>query len=227
MADLPPEPWATVRRDPANSERFVVIFEPHFREFLNGVTGDIATTSSNVNSGVNQIATQLAAANASRATADSALSAKIDSGGGGAGATSDADLYSDKTTSGTTWVTLVTNSVEPTGAGFYDFVVGIFADAARLSSGTEFLADWRIVEEETGGGTPVTIASGVFGVVYTFGGEEFPSYSTIFVDDLPAAPIASTYVTQVDLRFEIRRGSGSNDIIAPGLSGSMSVEWAP
>lgn len=183
-----------------------------------------------VDSVVNDIDTRLSNEITDRQNAVNAVA----NAGDGTG-TTDADNYSGVSTSGTTWVTAVTNTVTPTGAGSYTFSVNPSLSIGALDAGTSFTGAWRIVEEQTGGGTPVTKASGTFAASYTpastaplgEGSSEvitIPAVMQLTFNSLPAAPITSSYAVQADLRFEIQRTSGSNN--ATGLAGSMSTSWA-
>jgi hypothetical protein len=92
-----------------------------------------------------------------------------------------------------------------------------------------------MIEELTGGGTEYTLDSGTFTVDYTAAITETeagipftigPFWTTSFTGlPLTAVLIAANNSAQSDIRLEIQRASGINEITAPGLSGSMSVVW--
>jgi len=199
----------------------------------------------NVNSGVARIATEqaaqdarIAAERAARIANDAAVQAAA---GGGSGTTSNAAAFSGGVSSGATWVTICTVTLTPTGAGG-DYSITVNTDQS-ISGGlsddgtvdTSFSGNWRIREELTSGGTEYTLDSGTFEVAYTAPINEseagilftIPASWTVSFTDLPltAVLIPANEGAQVDIRLEIQRASGTNEITAPGLSGSMQVVW--
>jgi hypothetical protein len=190
-------------------------------------------------SGLAQVQTQQASDRTASISRDAGLAGST----AGAGVT-DSQIFSGKASSGASWVTLVTCSLTPTGAGAYSFKDGsdgqlmldLVGDA--ISAGTVFNGNWRIRESD--GVTPVVKDSGTFTATYTpessveYGGEGGPpiviTYPAFFTFEFvglpaPADTIANTYSGAVTtLTFEIQRASGSNDI--SGLAGSMKVSWA-
>jgi len=213
-------------------------------EWYKYLTGGVKF-SSNVNSGVAILAQQqaaaeaaLAAERAARIVNDAAVQAAASGGGG---TTSNAAAFSGGVSSGATWVTIATVTLTPTGAGG-DYSITVNTDAF-ISGGlsddgtvdTSFSGNWRIREELTGGGTEYTLDSGTFtvdyaaaiaeseaGIPFTIG----PFWTTSFTGlPLTAVLIPANEGAQVDIRLEIQRASGTNEITAPGLSGSMSVTW--
>lgn len=184
--------------------------------------------------GQQEIIAQQAADRAAAISRDAALSGSGDGTG-----TSNSTIYTNKSSSGTSWVTLTGVTVTPTGAGAYtitftpDFV-GTTSDASA-SAVTIFNGNWRLVEEQTGGGTPVTLDSGAWYLQrtppsYTYLGEGstevlyIPEIIDVLFTGLPTGPVTANYAVQSDIRMEIQRASGSND--ATGMSGAISVTWA-
>jgi hypothetical protein len=213
-------------------------------EWYKYLTGGVKF-SQNVNSGVALIAQQqaaaeaaLAAERAARIVNDAAVQAAA---GGGAAMTSNAVAFSGGVSSGATWVTIATVTLTPTGAGG-DYSITAYIDGT-ISGGlsddgtvdTSFAGNWRIREELTSGGTEYTLDSGTFTVDYAAAVEESeagipftigPFWTTSFTGlPLTAVLIPANEGAQVDIRLEIQRASGTNEITAPGLSGSMSVVW--
>jgi len=213
-------------------------------EWYKYLTGGVKF-SSNVNSGVALLAQQqaaaeaaLAAERAARIVNDAAVQAAA---GGGAAMTSNAVAFSGGVSSGATWVTIATVTLTPTGAGG-DYSITAYIDGT-ISGGlsddgtvdTSFAGNWRIREELTSGGTEYTLDSGTFTVDYAAAVEESeagipftigPFWTTSFTGlPLTAVLIPANEGAQVDIRLEIQRASGTNEITAPGLSGSMSVVW--
>ena len=195
--------------------------------------------SSNVNSGVAILAQQQAAADAALAAERAARIANDGAvqgaASGGAATTTNAAAFSSGVSSGATWAVIATVTLTPSGAGG-DYNITAELDTfigGNLNGGTVFYGNWRIIEELTSGGTEYTLDSGTFTVDYT-AGETFSeagiifslpdSWTTSFVG-LPAGLIAANNSAQSDIRLEIQRASGTNEITAPGLSGSMSVTW--
>jgi len=189
-------------------------------------------------SGNTQLQEQLAQERADRIANDAAVQAAA---GGGSGATSNGAAFSGGVSSGATWVSICTVPVTPTGAGG-DYSITVNAD--QLINGglsddgsvaVSFAGNWRIIEELTGGGTEHVLDSGTFSVdytpveSYTEGGLPYdvgPFWTTDFTGlPLTAVLIPANEGAAVDIRFEIQRASGSNNITAPGLSGSMAVVW--
>jgi len=213
-------------------------------EWYKYLTGGVKF-SSNVNSGVALLAQQQAAAEAAivaeraaRIANDAAVQAAASGGGG---STSNAAAFSGGVSSGATWVTICTVTLTPGGAGG-DYSITVYTDQS-INGGlsddgtvdTSFLGNWRIIEELTGGGTEYTLDSGTFDVTYTAAINEveagipitIPATWTTSFTGLPltAVLIAANNSAQSDIRLEIQRASGINEITAPGLSGSMSVVW--
>jgi hypothetical protein len=189
-------------------------------------------------SGAAELQAQIAAEAAARIAGDAAVAAAA---AGSSGGTSNAGVFSSKTSSGATWVVLTTVTLTPSGAGG-DYSITILADqyiSGGLSddggAAVSFSGNWRIIEELTGGGTEYTLDSGTFSVDYapaeTFseGGIPYtvgPFWTTAFTGlPLTAVLIPANEGAQVDIRFEIQRASGTNEITSPGLSGSMTVAW--
>lgn len=215
-----------------------------FRKFATGQQGN-ATDIGGIISGFNQALETQANQLANEATARAAGDAAVAGSGDGTG-TSNSTTFSGKTSSGTTWVPLATVTVTPTGAGNYTFAPYADLPTGHLDNesplGATFNGNWRIVEEENGGGTPVTVDSGAFSISYTAaqvtggeGGEpiRIPAFWITTFTGLPSASdtFANTYDSiPVDLRFEIQRASGTNEISqvsgSGGLSGSFGVSWA-
>jgi len=213
-------------------------------EWYKYLTGGVKF-SSNVNSGVAILAQQqaaaeaaLAAERAARIVNDAAVQAAA---GGGAAMTSNAVAFSGGLSSGSTWVTIATVTLTPTGAGG-DYSITAYIDGT-ISGGlsddgavdTSFAGNWRIREELTGGGTEYTLDSDTFSVDYTAPQSfieagipfDIPAIWAVNFAGLPltAVLIPANEGAQVDIRLEIQRASGTNEITAPGLSGSMSVTW--
>ena len=199
----------------------------------------------NVNSGVSRLVTEqeaqaarIVAERAARIANDAAVQAAASGGGG---STSNAAAFSGGVSSAATWVTICTVPLTPTGAGG-DYSITVNTDAfinGGLSDDgtvdTSFAGNWRIREELTGGGTEYTLDSGTFtvdyaaavetseaGIPFTIG----PFWTTSFTGlPLTAVLIPANEGAQVDIRLEIQRASGTNEITAPGLSGSMAIVW--
>jgi hypothetical protein len=245
MAEIP-EPFPTGPHVDLKTGMLMRPVVDWFEAQARGQTSNV-TQIGGILSGSAQLQAQVTADRAAAIARDAAEQAAriandIAVGAGGTGdpgeATSGNDSYSGVVSSGTTWITAATVTITPTGAGNYtiDVLADMFAEMDTiLSAGTEFNGNWRIREEENGGGTPVTLDTGAFVVTITpeetFGGEGGPPvtvgpYVTVSFTGLPSAPIASSYAVMTDIRFELQRASGSNEIIAPGLSGSMAVSWA-
>jgi hypothetical protein len=212
-------------------------------EWYKYLTGGV-TFSSNVNSGVSRLVTEQAAQaarieaeRAARIANDAAVQAAASGGGT---STSNAAAFSGGVSSGASWVVLATVTLTPGGAGG-DYSITVNADQyinGSLSdegSDTSFLGNWRIREELTASGTEYTLDSGTFQVDYTAAvtqseaGIPFtigPFWTTSFTGlPLTSVLIAANNAAQSDIRLEIQRASGTNEITAPGLSGSMSVVW--
>lgn len=213
-------------------------------EWYKFLTGGVSF-SQNVNSGVALLAQQqaaaeaaLAAERAARIANDAAVQAAA--GGGGASASNGA-AFTGGLSSGATWVAISTVTLTPGGAGG-DYSITVNIDS-NISGGlsddgtvdTSFAGNWRIIEELTGGGTEYTLDSGTFTVDYaaaqsfTEAGIPFdiPESWTVAFTGLPLTSglIAANNSAQSDIRLEIQRASGTNNITAPGLSGSMSIVW--
>jgi hypothetical protein len=189
-------------------------------------------------SGAAQFQQQLAAEAAARIAGDAANAAAAS---GGTTSTSNASVFSTGVSSGATWVVLTTVTLTPTGAGG-DYSITVTPDAfisGALSDdgtvATSFLGNWRIREELTASGTEYTLDSGTFQVDYTpvetysEGGIPYsvgPFWTATFTGlPLTAVLIPANEGAQVDIRLEIQRASGTNEITSPGLSGSMTVTW--
>jgi hypothetical protein len=189
-------------------------------------------------SGAAELQAQIDASNAARIAGDAANAAAAS---GGTTSTSNASVFSTGVSSGATWVVLTTVTLTPTGAGG-DYSITVIPDL-YLSGGlsddggaaVSFLGNWRIREELTASGTEYTLASGTFQVDYTpaenfsEGGIPFtvgPFWNANFTGlPLTAVLIPANNSAQSDIRLEIQRASGTNEITAPGLSGSMTVAW--
>lgn len=208
-----------------------------FRNGFNALLLRTGTETSNsilgVINGATELQEQLAAEAAARIAGDQATG----SGSDGTGVTN-GGTYVNGTSSGTSWVTLKTLTVTPTGAGG-DYTISITPDQlgtiTPASGGADtFSGNWRVIEELTGGGTEYTLDSGTFTISYspattTEIGEgsdvviSIPSITQAVFDGLPSGLIAANEAAQVDIRFEIQRASGSTEVSA--LSGSMIVTW--
>lgn len=208
-----------------------------FRNGFNALLLRTGTENENtilgVINGAAELQAQIDAANAARIAGDQATG----SGGDGTGVT-DGGIYSAGASSGTTWVTLKTLQVTPTGAGG-DYTISITPDQLGTitpASGALdlFSGNWRVIEELTGGGTEYTLDSGTFTVTYspattTEIGEgsdvviSIPAITQVTFVGLPSGLIAANEAAQVDIRFEIQRASGTTNVSA--LSGSMTVTW--
>lgn len=188
--------------------------------------------------GAAEFRAQIAAEAAARIAGDAANAAAA---AGSSGGTSNASVFSAKTSSGATWVVLTTVTLTPSGAGG-DYSITILADqyiSGGLSddggAAVSFSGNWRIIEELTGGGTEYTLDSGTFTVdyvpaeTYSEGGIPYtvgPFWTTSFTGlPLTAVLIPANNSAQSDIRLEIQRASGTNEITTPGLSGSMTVVW--
>jgi hypothetical protein len=225
MAEPPsvpnPEDWFRVIKKPDGS--FKVMPSEGFRRYVVDSIGSNSARITNVNSGVSQLKVIQDNDRASRITGDDAVR---NSGGDGTG-TTDSDIYSGDS-SGTAWVTLATLQVTPVSAGGqYTFnmqpnaVIGGVISADGLFDG-----EFRLVEEESGGGTPVVLVSG--GLIYanelTEGGVVVVIPADTFIP--PSDPYPNNYDgIMVDIRLEFRRDTGSNEITA--VTGAISVEWTP
>lgn len=198
---------------------------------INRTGGEAFNGLGGVLNGATQLQQQLAAEAAARIANDAAIRNAGDGTGAG-----NSNIYTNKTSSGATWVTLVTVTVTPGGAGG-DYTISAVPDglfSGGISDFGVFNGNWRIIEELTGGGTEHLLASGTFQLSYTpeqvYGGEGggpivIPASWFAFWDGLPTTAIAANEAAQVDIRFEIQRASGANEITAPGLSGAMTVTW--
>lgn len=199
----------------------------------------------NVNSGAAILADQqaaqelaLAQERAARIVNDAAVQA---SASGGSGSTSNGAAFSAGVSSGATWVPICTVPLTPTGAGG-DYSITVYADelisgslSDESAAGATFNGNWRIREELTGGGTEYTLDSGTFSVTYTAPQSlieagipfDIPATWVVSFTGLPltAVLIAANEGAAVDVRLEIQRASGTNEITALGLSGSMSIVW--
>jgi hypothetical protein len=190
-------------------------------------------------SGFNQAQQQNAARDAAEQAARIAGDAA--SQGGGSGATSNSAPFSGGVSSGTTWVTIGTVTLTPTGAGG-DYTITVTPDVfinGHLSNegpaGATFTGNWRVREELSAGGTEYTLDSGTFTITYTAenvielgeggGTVVVPEQWEVAFTGLPSGLIAANEGAQVDIRLEIQRASGTNEITAPGLSGAMMVVW--
>lgn len=192
---------------------------------------NIGSVVSGLSQQLNQLAARDASEQAARIAGDAANQ------GGGAGATFNSAPFSGGVTSGAAWVPICTVTLTPTGAGG-DYTINVSADSfinghldnEIAGSGTTFAGNWRIREELTAGGTEYTLDSGTFTVTYTIippiegSTDELESWLVEFTG-LPSGLIAANEGAQVDIRLEIQRASGANEITAPGLSGAMQVTW--
>lgn len=183
--------------------------------------------------GQTELQDQLEAVNAARIAGDAALQT---AGSGGGGSTTNSTVFSGGVSSGATWVQLAVVTITPGGAGG-DYAITLTFDATingALSGNpllpAEFLGEWRLVEEETGGGTEYILDSDDVQVEYTprsdagdGGAGTVKRYDVSFV--APASSYAANNSAQSDIRLEFRRKNGTNEITAPGLSGALSVTW--
>lgn len=184
--------------------------------------------------GAAELRSQIAAEAAARIAGDQAAG----SSGTGAGV-SNGGTYSSGASSGATWVTLKSLTVTPTGAGG-DYTITVTPDLylatiTPASGGLDnFSGNWRVIEELTSGGTEHVLDSGAFTVAFTpessiYIGEGLNEYvvipAMIYIEftGLPSGLIAANEAAQVDIRFEIQRASGSNNV--SDLSGAMTVTW--
>lgn len=187
-------------------------------------------------SGAAELQAQIAAEAAARIAGDAAVAAAA---AGSSGGTSNAGVFSGGVSSGATWVSICTVTLTPSGAGGdYSITVntdlyisgGLSDDGAGAVS---FSGNWRIIEELTGGGTEYTLDSGTFTVdyapaeIYSEGGIPYTvgPFWTVAFAGFAAGLIPANNSAQSDIRFEIQRASGTNEITTPGLSGSMTVVW--
>lgn len=222
-----------VRKDGTVEEWFV----NGWNNLVGRVGGEAYNGVQGVLTGAAQLQAQIDAANAARIAADAALSAAASGGGSTA---SNSGIFSGGVSSGATWVTLLTVVITPGGAGG-DYTISAFPDgytSGHLSvenpAGGVFNGNWRIIEELTAGGTEYTLASGTFTFTYNpriiEGGEggapiTIPESWTVEFFNLPSGLLPASNSAQSDIRLEIQRASGTNEITAPGLSGAMSVTW--
>lgn len=190
--------------------------------------------------GATQQAQTIAAERAARIAGDAANAGANDGSG-----VSNQTFYSAGVSSGTSWVVIATVVVTPSGAGG-DYTVTVTPDfeiSGALSDGASggtsvavFNGNWRIREELTGGGTEYTLASGTFTVGFTPASEipfgeggsgsiTIPESWSVTFNSLPTGLLAANEAAQVDIRLEIQRASGTNEITSPGLSGTMAVVW--
>jgi len=187
-------------------------------------------------SGAAELQAQIAAEAAARIAGDTAVAAAA---AGSSGGTSNANVFSNGVSSGATWVSICTVTLTPSGAGG-DYSITVNTDL-YISGGlsddgagpVSFAGNWRIIEELTGGGTEYTLDSGTFSVdyspaeIYSEGGIPYtvgPFWTATFAG-FAAVLIPANNSAQSDIRLEIQRASGTNEITAPGLSGSMTVAW--
>jgi hypothetical protein len=216
------------------------LMDPAWYRYFSGQRSGVRNYTGGNAVRIAQLEAQLAAERAARIAADNALQGGI-TGSGGA-STSNSVVFSGGLSSGASWVTIATVTLTPSGAGGDytitvtpdDYIVGSLSDAG--ASLTTFNGNWRIREELTAGGTEYTLDSGVFTVSffpetvteYGEGGSGsivFPAYYLVVFTGLPSGLIAANEGAQVDIRLEIQRASGTNEITAPGLGGSVSVVW--
>jgi len=197
--------------------------------------GEAFNALEGVINGATEQTARLAAETAARIAGDAAAQGS-NSGTGVSNSTS----YSGGVSAGATWTTIGTVVVTPSGAGG-DYTVTITPDTAisghlddEGAVDTTFTGAWRVVEELTGGGTEYVLATGVLGVTYTapqeygsISGETLYTAATwvVGMDSLPTTLLAANNSAQSDIRLEIQRTSGTNEITAPGLSGTISVTW--
>ena len=187
-------------------------------------------------SGAAELQAQIAAEAAARIAGDAAVAAAA---AGSSGGTSNAGVFSGGVSSGATWVSICTVTLTPSGAGG-DYSITVNTDL-YISGGlsddgagpVSFSGNWRIIEELTGGGTEYTLDSGTFSVdyspaeIYSEGGIPYtvgPFWTATFAG-FAVGLIPANNSAQSDIRFEIQRASGTNEITSPGLSGSMTVVW--
>jgi hypothetical protein len=182
------------------------------------------TSADAANAGVTQVAAGLSAEEAARLAAIDAV------GGMGDGtAASNSATWSSVSVPDASWVVAVTVTVTPGGAGG-DYTISAvpqaFYASAKVGSGDTFAGNWRIVEEETGGGTPVTLDSGTFTATedeQDWEGGGGATFTDVVFTGLPSGLIAANYGVQTDIRFEMQRASGSTTL--SGQAGGMSVAW--
>lgn len=237
------------RTPPPGPHGIVKIGDKEYPVFLNEATikwmlegeYDTEVNIGSINSGVAQLeastAAQLQAERDARINNDAALQGGI--AGGGTNPSNSA-VFSGIVSSGATWVVACTVTLTPGGAGG-DYTITAYPDisiSGHLSvenpAGATFNGNWQIIEEETIGGTEYVLAMGTFTVTYTprqieggEGGGSFIIPESWAVDffGLPTGPLAANNSAQSDIRLEIQRASGTNEITAPGLSGSVAVTW--
>lgn len=181
--------------------------------------------------GQTELQDQLEAVNAARIAGDAAL---LNVTGGGTATNS--TVFSGGVSSGTTWVQLAVVTVTPTSPGG-DYAITLTFDATingtitgNLLLPSEFIGEWRLIEEVSTGGTEYVLGSDDLLVEYTprtDAGDGNPGsvkrYDVSFV--APAASYPANNSAQSDIRLEFRRKSGSNNITSPGLSGVLGVTW--
>lgn len=198
---------------------------------------DTEVNIGSINSGVTELDQRIVQERADRITNDTALQGGL---AGGAGETSNSAVFSGIVSSAATWVVASSVTLTPGGAGG-DYTITAYPDPAingHLSveslAGATFNGNWQLIEELTGGGTEYVLAMGTFTVTYTprqiesgEGGGSFtiPESWTVEFVGLPTGLIAANNSAQSDIRLEIQRASGTNEITAPGLSGSLAVTW--
>ena len=210
-----------------------------FRNGWNNMVDRNGGEQFNLLQGVVNGATEQAARIAAEAAARIAGDAAAQSSNNGAG-TSNSTSYAGGVSAGATWTPIATVVVTPSGAGG-DYTVTITPGTAisgHLSdegvANTTFTGAWRVVEELTGGGTEYVLASDDLVVTYTapqeygsISGEKLYTAATwdVSMASLPSTLLAANNSAQSDIRLEIQRTSGSNEITSPGLSGAMTVTW--
>src|SRR5689334_1565109 len=194
------------------------------RRWLESFRVDHVTQIGGILSGANQLSTQLQGEATARIAGDQATAGSNDGSG-----TSNSTAFSNGLSSGTSWVVIATVSVTDGGAGG-NYTITVTPDIfinGEVDDGGTFQGNWRIREELTGGGTEYTLDSGTFSVATTTDHDTGLTYFPVNFTGLPSGLIAANEGAQVDIRLEIQRASGTNEITAPGLSGSMMVEWTP
>lgn len=205
---------------------------------LDWILAGVQETETNIGSqvsGVAQLAAQTAA-QLSQERTDRIANDQAIKNGGGPTETFNSALITNGVSSGATWVSICSVTLTPTGAsGSYDITASpdVFING-HLSSepptGAVFNGNWQLIEELTAGGTEYVLAMGTFTVTFTpeGNGEVYiPAQWQVGFTGLPASPVAANNSAQSDIRLEIQRASGPNNITAPGLSGSVSVQWNP
>lgn len=221
---VPPQPWFDTATGNATEA---------FRRFILGERGRVNNVNSGSSARIAQLEDQLAQERADRIAKDAALQSGV--AGAGGGAASNGTVFTGIVSSGATWVVASTVTLTPGGAGG-DYTVDVVADyyvnghlSVETPAGGVFNGNWRLIEEVTTGGTEYTLATGTFQFTYIprqiEAGFTIPESWTVEFLSLPSGLLPANNSAQSDIRLEIQRASGTNEIIAPGLSGSLGVVW--